>query len=444
MTVLAMRVVTAAPHPNADALRVYTFAAPEQVAITVVANLEHVYEVGDVVAIARVGATLRDGTEIRRQRLRGVDSFGMALGVVADEVGTDLSARLALPPAEATTATSGVALAKWPKIELLHNVRAAVAAIGEGSGEPARLVYRAKVKLDGTNAAVHLLADGVVAQSRTRTLTVADDNHGFARWVDDNRAYLASLYQALGRAVIYGEWCGCGIQKRTAVSSIDRKVFAVFAIQLGDPTVDAPRLLVDPDAIAKRLTAHPDVFVLPWHGPAFAIDFGSAEALEATAAHLNELVSEVEACDPWVEATFGSAGTGEGVVLYPTEGFGVDARGPVDRDLYAQLLFKAKGEAHRVVRQRAAVQVAPEVARDVEDFATLFLTPARLEQGLGAVCSGAPRMRDLGPFLRWIANDVRAESDAELQASGLEWRQVSKAVSDVARTWFQDLVTRQP
>ena len=64
-------------------------------------------------------------------------------------------------------------------------------------------------KIDGTNAAV-LIEDGLVgvqapgaiakvgnldifAQSRTRFITPADDNYGFARWVVDNASGLAML-----------------------------------------------------------------------------------------------------------------------------------------------------------------------------------------------------------------------------------------------------------
>ena len=121
MSVIVMEVLEVREHPNADALRVYQFGASERV--QVVANTEAVYAVGDRVAIATVGSELRDGTKIRPARLRGVDSFGMALGAHAAPVGTDVSEEFC---AVATSSAAAGQLIHWPSIELLHHVRAGV------------------------------------------------------------------------------------------------------------------------------------------------------------------------------------------------------------------------------------------------------------------------------------------------------------------------------
>ncbi len=67
-------------------------------------------------------------------------------------------------------------------------------------------------KLDGTNAAVWVSDDGtqIAAQSRTRWITPADDNAGFARWVEENRDELLKL----GPGHHYGEWWGAGIGRK--------------------------------------------------------------------------------------------------------------------------------------------------------------------------------------------------------------------------------------
>lgn len=66
-------------------------------------------------------------------------------------------------------------------------------------------------KLDGTNAAIGLDDEGQIwAQSRNKLLTVKDDNHGFANWVEQNRKELAKL----GPGLHFGEWWGQGINKR--------------------------------------------------------------------------------------------------------------------------------------------------------------------------------------------------------------------------------------
>jgi tRNA-binding EMAP/Myf-like protein len=452
MSVLAMTVIHAKDHPNADSLRVYELVAPGVPELQVVANLERLYTPGDVVAVARIGAVLEDGTTIRKSRLRGVDSFGMALGPVDAAPGDDLSARYCQPAARSAAPglPAEVALAKWASIEQLHAVRFALQQRLELGGEPPpRLTYRAKVKVDGTNGAIHALPahDGrggrFAAQSRTRLLAPDDDNYGFAAWAHGAAAELcAGLHARIGRAVVYGEWCGRGIQKRTAISRVERNVFAVFAVQLGDPARESTRLVVEPGRLRAMLPEHPDVFVLPWHGDAVELDFADPERLRAAAVRIDAMVAEVEATDPWVAEVFGLRGVGEGVVLYPVEGVAFDPEGGTDRDRYVDLMFKAKGEKHRVNRQKRAAQIDPEVARSVEEFVALVVTPARLEQGLEQVLGGRMDTRRMTELLQWVGQDVRKESAPELAAAGLEWKQVAKAVGQAAQRWYRGRAER--
>jgi hypothetical protein len=79
-------------------------------------------------------------------------------------------------------------------------------------------------KIDGTNASILITADEcaddpnaiysadgltIYAGSRTRFITPANDNFGFARWVTENGRELL----ALGRGLHFGEWWGSGIQR---------------------------------------------------------------------------------------------------------------------------------------------------------------------------------------------------------------------------------------
>ena len=94
-------------------------------------------------------------------------------------------------------------------------------------------------KIDGTNAAVviqdMLLESGtpadcvahvdrflVFAQSRTRFITPANDNFGFAAWV---REHAAELVAGLGEGRHFGEWFGSGIQRNYGLTE---KRFALF------------------------------------------------------------------------------------------------------------------------------------------------------------------------------------------------------------------------
>jgi len=82
-------------------------------------------------------------------------------------------------------------------------------------------------KIDGTNAAIHIEEDGTVtAQSRKRLITPADDNFGFARWVDDNHD---ALQDTLGVGTHFGEWWGSGIQRGYGLAKGEKR-FSLFNV----------------------------------------------------------------------------------------------------------------------------------------------------------------------------------------------------------------------
>ena len=80
-------------------------------------------------------------------------------------------------------------------------------------------------KIDGTNAAIVIDEEGNVgAQSRTRLITIEDDNYGFAQWVQDNKENLL----ALGPGHWYGEWWGKGINRNYGLKEQRFSLFNPF------------------------------------------------------------------------------------------------------------------------------------------------------------------------------------------------------------------------
>jgi hypothetical protein len=269
------------------------------------------------------------------------------------------------------------------------------------------------MKLHGSNCAVQITEAGPVAQSRNLILTPDADHQGFATWVAASASFWSTIAKGL---VVFGEWCGPGVAKGTAVSRAPTKLFCVFAIREGE------QLIHEPSAIEALLPNRPaEVHVLPWEGEPISIDFGSPETLERVVKQLNALVDEVEREDPWCKRVLGVSGIGEGLVLYPA---------PFDQ----KLMFKAKGDKHRTAGKKA-VQVDASAAASIDDFVALVVTDARLRQGLEAV-GGEFDAKQTGAFLAWFTADVKKESVAELEASKLTWAQVEKGVQQRARKWF--------
>lgn len=313
--------------------------------------------------------------------------------------------------------------------------RAYLAEQGFGTYRPPVLDYKAKIKLDGTNAAINVI-DGVVHyQSRSQLITPEKDNAGFVRWAMESG--FADVVLGLGEDVIvFGEWAGPGIQKRTAVSRLSSPIFAVFALEFPESAKNPRRrLVVEPEKVSSYLPQYKDVYVLPWEDYEVRIDYEDPAQLASAADILNQYVSDVEAKDPWVARTFGIAGMGEGLVFYLYKIYN-ELVGDLSRSAFETWAFKAKGEEHQVVRQKAPVIVDTELVANVDAFVEKFVTPQRLNQG-AQECGGAD-MSNTSAFLKWVGQDVKSESVDELEAAGLTWKDVSKAVTSSARTWWID------
>lgn len=311
----------------------------------------------------------------------------------------------------------------WTEIESFHNVRKFMKAYPENLNNNSAVLYRSKVKLHGTNAAVQVHLDGtIVAQSRSAEISVANDNAGFARWLASTNPQDWSAAKGL---IVFGEWAGPGVQKGVAISQIPQKVFVVFAARLLN---DEYNLIVDPDYLQGLVNNIPNVYVLPWYNDeTLSVDWSlPSEELVQTTSIINGWVNAVEENDPWVESTFNVKGTGEGLVFYPV------SYEHLGNKNFNNLVFKAKGEKHKNIKTASPAQVNPEHADTVNQFVELVLTESRLEQGAAENYD----MKNLGKFLAWISGDVQKETQDELEASQLTWSQVSKAITNKARAWY--------
>jgi hypothetical protein len=322
---------------------------------------------------------------------------------------------------------------KFPEIEGLHNV---VKMLNKYDYmRPTKPIsYKGKIKLHGTNGGIAIYPDGrVVAQSREQELVNGVDNCGFAKWVEANKSRLVDSFQHPYTVVmVFGEWCGQGIQKGCAIHGVTEKQFVIFVVQYGDN--ENATFVTEPNTINLLTTDIKDIVkVLPWYEPAtIELDFNNVEQLRIQADKISALVLEVEKCDPWVKENFGVEGIGEGIVYYPVS---IECN-ETSRETFTRFLFKAKGEKHQVKVQKQAAIVDPEIVKGVADFVNMFVTDNRCEQGVSVACGGQLDRKLTGQFLKWLCSDVAKESKAELEASGLTWDQVSKTVQVTAQKWW--------
>ena len=81
-------------------------------------------------------------------------------------------------------------------------------------------------KIDGTNAQIFISDDGqMLVGSRSRWITVKEDNHGFARWALQHRDELFTL----GPGRHFGEWWGSGIQRGYGLVKGEKR-FSLFNV----------------------------------------------------------------------------------------------------------------------------------------------------------------------------------------------------------------------
>lgn len=90
-------------------------------------------------------------------------------------------------------------------------------------------------KIDGTNASIHLSAEGEFKVAARNGFIAPDkDNHGFAAWAYENEEALRTL----GVGSHYGEWWGPGISRRYGTRT---KQFSLFnTIRWKKPGITLP------------------------------------------------------------------------------------------------------------------------------------------------------------------------------------------------------------
>jgi len=424
-------------HPDADSLYVYEVSNNLDVSeAQVVANSTNIYEVGDsAVYIKPDSVLLEDDMKITKRKLRGVMSYGMLAGPSTMKVGTDVTGhwcKVEEEPREVPR--TNLKHQKWPSIEAFANVRRTINKLQQlgTESEYMNCTYAGKVKLHGTNAGVQIAPNGeVVAQKRSSVIYPDQDNAGFATWVDENKSYFENLATKAGVLTLHGEWCGPKIQKGVALSELDEKVFAIFAVQIGELHDGTAKYYVEPSLINSWVGPGP-WYILPWHHEV-EIDFNDGLSVAKAANEIETNVLEVEAKDPWVYSNFGKEGIGEGLVYFPKVGNVV----PVDK--FKDYIFKAKGYKHQVKSNKTPNIVALDIekVKSVQEFANMFVTRARLLQGVKEACNDSYDTKLIGVFLQWMAADIMKESVAELEESELTWKDVSKKVMTTAREWYQ-------
>lgn len=140
-------------------------------------------------------------------------------------------------------------------------------------------------KIDGTNAQICITEDGqFLIGSRTRWITPADDNHGFARWAMEHKDELIGL--GVGRH--FGEWWGSGIQRGYGLTKGEKR-WSLFNVSRWCLHYQEPQRIetADPriEKWQERLPACCDLVPVLWRGNFEDIGDASRGVLELLRIH---------------------------------------------------------------------------------------------------------------------------------------------------------------
>lgn len=333
---------------------------------------------------------------------------------------------------------------KFPSIKQFRNIVRDV----EYNENTKKIRFERTVKLHGTNASiVYNLSpthstqphEKLYAQSRNNVITPDNDNAGFAQWVDENYYALHCVLgdfatEALGNwdnethLVVYGEWCGKGIQKNVAVNNCE-KMFVVFdAYLVYEGEMDNPRTC---SVGISPFEEDPLDFVVPEIGMYNIYQFGGKEiTLDFTDPLALQVQLEKDAEEVGHECPvglyFGHSGPGEGHVYNAVQ---------------RTYKFKVKSEAHKVTKTKVFSLEELEKMATVNAFVETTVLPPRLEQGinyLNEMGLSTSDMSSLGTYIPWVIEDVMKEEGDIAADLGIDTKLLNKAIASKARKYFTD------
>jgi len=297
-------------------------------------------------------------------------------------------------------------------------------------------------KIHGTNAGFQYNGSDVMYQSRKKEITIENDNAGCAYFLNQRVDVLKDMVHNIANKnnlvldenysiVLFGEFCGGNIQRKTAVDGLD-KMFIMFKycryIDYSDPE-NITITLYENTEESKENDIH-NIQFFPKASGTIKVNFNKPdEALKL----MESMVEEVE------KSSY--AGESFGIQNNIGEGFVFDT-------IYQDeiLFWKVKGEEHSkspVKRKRVKSELPKEVLEFVNYIACAEF---RLDQMYNETRLEAENVNDclstkyIGNYLKKVTQDVWKEEldKAQEMIPDLEPKKLNGLISKVAKSYFID------
>lgn len=299
-------------------------------------------------------------------------------------------------------------------------------------------------KIHGTYAGVIYADNQLYAQSRTKVVTIGDDNAGFALFVEQHKTLLINICTVLKQVynlsdtdiiLLSGEWAGGSIQKNSALSGVDKKFlifpqFRVFHADESTSTYSTDSLRLSSEHIYSLANFPEATFVT-------TIDFESEVSINEFLALMESRITTIEESSPVGRYFNQPNNIGEGFVCAFTA---TNSAGKSK-----QFIFKCKGEAHsksNVIKSQPAKSTEEPTA--LNTFVDSICHSWRFEQGVVETCGtiDLADMKHMGSYLKFVTTDTSKEENDLIIASGFEVKQIMSRVNDRAKKYFLELIKK--
>jgi hypothetical protein len=291
--------------------------------------------------------------------------------------------------------------------------------------------FTGTVKIHGTNAGIgyNSQTNKLWTQSRSHVLSEKSNNAGFNSYVMDHEEYFRSILSSISKehiVVLYGEWCGSNIQKNVAISKLTKR-FIIFACKIINESDNNIKHIWIPQSILETIcsTDHLVWNIFQFKTWEMNIDFSKPNEFIDK---LTDITLDVEKECP-VGKYFGVSGIGEGVVWSSENG----------------IIFKVKGKEHSSTNSSKIVSEDTEKISSIANFIKYSVTENRLNQGIEQVFTiknETAEIKNIYKFIKWVINDIHKEEKDTLINNNLLPEDTNKSISDKARVWFTNYLSR--
>lgn len=351
----------------------------------------------------------------------------------------------------------------YPKIRqfsgFLKSIKMDIDYVGKDENGESRYIESEKypivkvkgtVKLHGDNAGIGVSSEGDVwCQSRRNIITPTKDNKGFAMWIKDKKDVFKELANKFcegedWKIIFYGEWAGGNNQGGSSLSGLERRFF-IFG---GKIIMDDKELWISSEELHygikdRDLEKYGIYSIECFSCFELNIDLDNPERAQT---QLEWITLAIENECP-VAKVFGKKGVGEGVVWKCTYTHNKLSELPEYTKTY---LFKTKGHKHSGTKIKKIANVDIETINSINQFVGMVVTENRVKQAMDESLKTLIHdtenknyileRKDTPHILRWISKDILVEDMELLLESKLEWKQVSKQVSKLARQYYFKLL----